>query len=157
MKYVVELRKLSQRESVLLRIICARKVRHDPFDANRLEPRQHRERVGYGGTHTARKTGERIGVVPAGYADGVPRALSNLGHVIVAGLSCPIVGAVSMDSMTIDLTACPTAAVGSDVLIYGRHGDWDVPLEEVAQAIGTIPYELMIRRGPRVQRILTRH
>jgi Alr-MurF fusion protein len=115
------------------------------------------EQVGYGGSYTAPSEGGRVGVVPAGYHDCIPRAFSNFGYVIVAGARCPIVGKVSMDSMTVNLDACPNATVGSDVLIYGRHGDSEVPLEEVSHAIGTIPYEVMARVGPRVQRILTSH
>lgn len=115
------------------------------------------EGVGYGATWRAPAEGGRIGIVPAGYFDCVPRAFSNVGHVVVAGVRCGIVGTVSMDSMTIDLSRCPAAAVGSDVLLYGRLGGWSIPLEEAARAIGTIPYELMARVGPRVQRVLTRH
>lgn len=115
------------------------------------------ERVGYGGTYTAPAGGGRVGVVPAGYHDCIPRAFSNHGHVVVGGARCDIVGTVSMDSMTIDLSGCPDAGVGSDVLIYGRRGDWNVPLEEVSAVIGTIPYEVMARVGPRVQRVFTRH
>ncbi|MGH9125310.1 MAG: alanine racemase [Acidimicrobiales bacterium] len=115
------------------------------------------ERVGYGGTWVAPPSGSRVGVVPAGYHDCVPRAFSNFGYVIVAGVRCPIVGIVSMDSMTIDISGCPEAHLGADVLIYGRHNDWTISLEEVSAAVGTIPYELMARIGPRVQRIFTRH
>jgi alanine racemase len=115
------------------------------------------EGVGYGGTFVAPLGGGRVGVVPAGYHDCVPRSFSNHGYVVVAGRECAIVGAVSMDSMTIDLSSCPEAAVGSDVLIYGNRGDCSVPLEEVSMAIGTIPYEVMARVGPRVQRVFTRH
>jgi alanine racemase len=115
------------------------------------------EGVGYGGTYQAPPEGGRVGVVPAGYHDCIPRLFSNFGYVVVAGTRCPIIGRVSMDSMTVDLSACPAAAVGSDVLIYGRIGNSEVSLEEVSQAIGTIPYEVMARVGPRVQRILTRH
>jgi alanine racemase len=115
------------------------------------------ERVGYGGTYVAPEGGGRIGLVPAGYHDCVPRAFSNFGYVMVAGVRCRIVGRVSMDSMTVDLSDCPDAAVGSDVLIYGRQGDWLVPLEEVSAVIGSIPHEVMARVGPRVQRIFTRH
>lgn len=115
------------------------------------------ERVGYGGIFTAPKHGARLGVVPAGHHDCVPRAFSNFGYVMVAGRRCPIVGRVSMDSMTIDISACPEASVGSDVLIYGRLGDWYVPLEDVSAAIGTTSHEVMARLGPRVQRIFTRH
>lgn len=115
------------------------------------------EGVGYGSTWLAPEDGGRVGVVPAGYHDCIPRSFSNFGYVVVGGVKCAIVGAVSMDSMTIDLSACPTAMVGSDVLIYGQFGDSHVPLEEVSKAIDTIPYEVMARVGPRVQRILTRH
>lgn len=115
------------------------------------------ERVGYGGTYTAPDGGRRVGVVPAGYHDGVPRSASNAGVVVVAGVRCPIVGRVSMDSMAVDLTACPEAGVGTDVLVYGRHHDWSLPPEELATSAGTIAHELMARLGPRVQRILTRY
>ena len=115
------------------------------------------ERVGYGGTFTAPVPGRRVGIVPAGYHDGVPRAASNAGVAVVAGARCPIVGRVSMDSMAVDLTASPEAGVGTDVLVYGRQHDWSLPVEELAQSSGTIAHELMARLGPRVQRIFTRH
>lgn len=115
------------------------------------------ERVGYGGIFTVPEPGARLGVVPAGYHDCVPRAFSNFGYVLIAGKRCPIVGRVSMDSMTVDVSGCPEAEVGSDVLIYGRRGDWEVPLEEVSAAIGSNAHEVMARVGPRVQRIFTRH
>ncbi|HEX3910877.1 MAG TPA: alanine racemase [Solirubrobacteraceae bacterium] len=115
------------------------------------------DRIGYGGSYRVPAGGARVGVIPAGYHDCVPRAFSNVGHVIVAGVRCPILGRVSMDSMTVDLSGCEDARVGSDVLILGRYGDWLVSPEELAAKIGTIPYELMVRVGPRVQRIFTRH
>jgi alanine racemase len=115
------------------------------------------EGVGYGATYAAPAAGSRIGVVPAGYHDCIPRAFSNFGSVIVDGTTCPIVGTVSMDSMTIDLSSSPTGDVGSDVLIYGRHGGSLVPMEEVADVIGTIAHELLARVGPRVQRVFTHH
>lgn len=118
---------------------------------------QEGERVGYGGIFTVPKSGARLGVVPAGHHDCVPRAFSNFGYVLIAGRRCPIVGRVSMDSMTVDITHCPEAVVGSDVLIYGRRGDWWVPLEEVSAAVGSNAHEVMARVGPRVQRIFTRH
>lgn len=115
------------------------------------------ERIGYGGTYRVPAGGARVGVVPAGYNDGVPRNFSNVGHVMVAGVRCPILGTVSMDSMTIDLSKCESAEVGSDVLILGRYGDWLVAPEGLAESVGTISYELMVRVGHRVQRIFTRH
>jgi alanine racemase len=77
--------------------------------------------------------------------------------VVVNGQVCPIVGTVSMDSMTIDLSGCPEAAVGTDVIVYGGQGRSSVAIDEVASRIGTIPHELLARIGPRVQRVFTRH
>lgn len=115
------------------------------------------DRIGYGGTYRVPEAGHRVAVVAAGYHDCIPRAFSNFGYVCIDGRKCPIVGSVSMDSMVVDITGCPGAGVGSDVLIYGRHGGSDVSIEEVAAAVGTIPYELLTRVGPRVQRVLTQH
>ncbi len=115
------------------------------------------ERIGYGGTYRVPDAGRRVAVVAAGYHDCVPRAFSNFGYVCIDGRKCPIVGSVSMDSMVVDISDCPGAEVGSDVLIYGRYGGSQVPIDEVATAIGTIPYELLARVGPRVERVLTHH
>jgi alanine racemase/UDP-N-acetylmuramoyl-tripeptide--D-alanyl-D-alanine ligase len=115
------------------------------------------EPVGYGATFRASPRGMRVGVVAAGYHDCIPRAFSNIGSVMVSGKPCEIVGTVSMDSMTIDLSGCPEATVGSDVTIFGRHGTSFISIEDVAEKIHTIPYELLARVGPRVQRIFTGH
>lgn len=115
------------------------------------------ESVGYGATFRASPRGTRVGVVAAGYHDCVPRAFSNFGSVIAGGKSCRIVGTVSMDSMTIDLSGCPEATVGSDVIILGRHGTSFISIEDVAEKIHTVPYELLARVGPRVQRIFSGH
>src|SRR5581483_7724532 len=110
----------------------------------------------YGATFTTDRP-TRVAVVPAGYHDCVPRALSNFGHVSVLGVTCPIIGRVSMDSMMIDVTNAEDAWVGTDVVIYGEWNGARVEIEDVAEAIGTIPYEIMARVGPRVQRILSAH
>ena len=115
------------------------------------------DRIGYGGTYRVPAGGRRVAVVAAGYHDCVPRGLSNFGYVSVDGRKCRILGIVSMDSMVVDVSDCPSAAVGSDVLIYGRHGGAIVPIEEVAAAMDTIPYELLSRVQPRVLRVLTQH
>jgi Alr-MurF fusion protein len=115
------------------------------------------DRIGYGGTYRVPAGGRRVAVVAAGYHDCVPRSLSNFGYVSVDGRKCRILGIVSMDSMVVDVSDCPGAAVGSDVLIYGRHGGASVPIEEVAAAMDTIPYELLSRVQPRVLRVLTQH
>lgn len=115
------------------------------------------DRIGYGGTYRVPPGGRRVAVVAAGYHDCVPRRLSNFGYVSVDGRKCHILGRVSMDSMVVDVSDCPGAAVGSDVLIYGRHGGSSVSIEEVAAAMDTIPYELLSRIQLRVLRVLTQH
>src|ERR1700761_5495602 len=101
--------------------------------------------VGYGSAFTARGS-MRIGVVACGYADGYPRVAPEGTPVIVDGVRTRIVGRVSMDMLTVDLTPVPTANVGSRVELWGTA----LPIDDVAQACGTIGYELMCAVAPRV-------
>jgi alanine racemase len=116
-------------------------------------PKGHR--IGYGGTFVVPHDDFPVGVVPIGYHDAIPWQLgaSGKGVVLVAGHPAPIIGRISMDSMTIDLSNVPMAAPGLDVLVYGRHLGQEIRPEEVASACDTIAYELLARIGPRVQRI----
>lgn len=100
--------------------------------------------VGYGGSFHAPHD-MRIGVVPAGYADGIPRALSNRGAFIVDGTLCPIVGRVAMNMTEIDLTRAAKARVGSNVILIGRDGDAVVSAEDWATWAETINYEIVTR------------
>lgn len=107
--------------------------------------------VGYGATMvTERPT--VMAVVGFGYADGVPRALSNSGAMTVHGLRCPVIGRVSMDLTNVDVTDC--LAAGADV----QPGDWvecfgaGISLDEVAGTAGTISYEILNRISARVTR-----
>jgi alanine racemase len=100
--------------------------------------------VGYGATYHAPHD-MRIGVVPAGYADGVPRALSNRGAFVVDGALCPIVGRVAMNMTSIDLTAAPNAHVGSKVTLLGADGDARVDADMWAAWCDTINYEIVTR------------
>ena len=114
------------------------------------------ESVGYGGVATCGGA-RRIGVVLAGYADGIPRALYRPGRrfeVVVAGYRAPLFGTVSMDMVTIDLSSVPEDAVGVGawVEIFGPNA----PIERVAEQAGTIPYEILTGIGPRVERIHVR-
>lgn len=116
------------------------------------------ERVGYGHTWEAR--GERqIATIPMGYADGLSRGLSNRGHVAIRGRRAPIVGIVSMDLTTVDVTDIPGAALGDEVVVLGTQdgplGSAQVTPEEIAQILGTIPWEVVTsisRRVPRFYR-----
>ena len=100
--------------------------------------------VGYGATYHAPHD-MRIGVVPAGYADGIPRALSNRGAFVVDGALCPIVGRVAMNMTSIDLSAAPNARVGSKVTLLGTDGNSRVDADMWATWCDTINYEIVAR------------
>ncbi|MES2178783.1 MAG: alanine racemase [Gemmatimonadota bacterium] len=114
------------------------------------------DRVGYGGTFQADRE-LTVGVVQLGYYDGVFRSFAAHGSVVINGRRCAVVGRISMDSMVIDLSECPEAEVGYDVLVFGARGRSSQSIEHVAEAMQTIPYEVISRLGPRVQRIFVRH
>jgi len=108
------------------------------------------DRVGYGGRYEAPED-MRIGVVACGYADGYPRHAKDGTPVWVesesgVGVTCPIVGQVSMDMLTIDLRAAPAAGVGTVVELWGAV----ISVDDVAQMSGTIGYELLCALAPRV-------
>jgi len=107
--------------------------------------------VGYGATFHAPRD-MRIGVVPAGYADGIPRALSNRGAFVVEGALCPIVGRVAMNLTTIDLTAAPQARVGSRVVLLGSDGTATAGAEAWAAWCDTIDYEIVARLPANIER-----
>ncbi|MFM2405555.1 MAG: hypothetical protein RL223_3435 [Pseudomonadota bacterium] len=108
------------------------------------------ERVGYGGTHVAERP-QRIGIVACGYADGYPRHAPGGTPVLVDGRRCTTVGRVSMDMLAVDLTPAPQAAIGSSVTLWGEGPQGSrLPIDEVAQAAGTIGYELMCALARRV-------
>jgi alanine racemase len=106
--------------------------------------------VGYGSGYTASGP-QRIGIVACGYADGYPRACPTGTPVLVDGVRSTTVGRVSMDMLVVDLTPVPLAAMGSEVTLWGCGPRGSVlPIDEVAQAAGTVGYELMCALAPRV-------
>jgi len=112
------------------------------------------QRIGYNGTYRVSRERQRIGIVAAGYNDGVPWSLARGGCVMMQGQRLQVLGRVSMDSMAIDLDPVPGAAVGDEVLIFGAHEGQLLRPEESARQAGTIPYELLVRvDNRRVQRI----
>jgi alanine racemase len=112
------------------------------------------ETVGYGARYTA-EAPRRIGVVPAGYADGLDLRLAGCGHVLVRGQRVPIVGAVCMDAIMLDVTDV-TAETGDEVVILGRDGEAVLDVREVAASIGSIPWEVLCRVGSRIERVYDR-
>jgi alanine racemase len=104
------------------------------------------ETVGYGGAWRApRET--RMAVVAAGYGDGYPRSVESGTPVLVNGHRAPLIGRVSMDMITVDVTELPGVATGDPVVLWGD----GVPVEEIARHAGTIPYELVCGVSQRVQ------
>ena len=101
--------------------------------------------VGYGASFRASHA-MRIGVVACGYADGYPRLAPNGTPVLVNGKRVPMAGRVSMDMVTVDLSAVPEATVGSDVVLWGN----GLPVDEVAAMASTVGYELLCAVAPRV-------
>jgi alanine racemase len=93
-----------------------------------------------------------LAVVPAGYADGLDRRLENHGHVLIRGRRARIVGAVSMDMLTVDVTEIPDVGPGDEVVFLGSQGAQLIDAREMAAWIGTIPYEIVCRLGARVER-----
>jgi alanine racemase len=108
--------------------------------------------VGYGATFCTQRP-SRIATLPIGYADGYDRRFSNRGTVLVRGRRAPVVGRVSMDLVTIDVTDIPDAALGDEVVLLGRQGDDELSVEELAAKLGTISYEVLCNVSARVPRV----
>jgi alanine racemase len=103
------------------------------------------ETVGYGGAWRAPGPA-RIAVVAAGYGDGYPRGAGSGTPVLVGGHRAHVVGRVSMDMLTVDVTSLPGVAPGDEVVLWGN----GLPVEEIARHAGTIPYELVCGVSQRV-------
>jgi alanine racemase len=114
------------------------------FAVRTLEPG---ESLGYGATFTATQP-TRVGLVCAGYADGYPQTATTGTPLAVDGVATTLIGRVSMDMLTVDLTSLPDAGVGSSVELWGQQ----VPVGAVARASGRSPYELLcsVKRAPLV-------
>lgn len=108
--------------------------------------------VGYGHTFTTRRL-SRIATLPVGYADGYSRLLSNRGEVLLRGRRAPVVGNISMDLVTVDVTDVADAAVGDEVVLMGTQGGEEVSAEELATKTSTLAYEVFCRISARVPRV----
>ncbi len=108
--------------------------------------------VSYNGTFVAKRP-TRIAVLPIGYADGYSRRLSNRGSVLIQGRRAPIVGLVCMDMIMVDVTDLAQLQVGETAILIGQQGQESIWADEVANWIGTIPYEVLCAIGSRVPRL----
>ncbi len=110
--------------------------------------------VGYGLTFTTRRE-SRLAVLRMGYAQGYPRSLSNRGQVVVRDRLAPVVGIVSMDHVTIDVTDVPGVRSGDEVILWGRAAEPRLDVMEVGERAGTLGYELLTRVGRSIPRVYT--
>ncbi len=106
------------------------------------------EGVGYGHTFRAGNP-MRVGVVAGGYADGYPRHAPTGTPILVNGRRTRVVGRVSMDMLHVDLSEIEDAGVGSPVILWGQ----GMPVDDVAEAAGTVAYELLCALAPRMQKV----
>lgn len=133
--------KLSPVLSLMARVISVRELH--PGDC-----------AGYGMSFTAEKE-MRIAVLSIGYADGLPRALSDgNGHVLLHGCKAPIVGRVCMDLTLVDISGIPQAQAGDAAVVIGKSGGLEISAEELAGQCDTITNELLSRLGSRLERIV---
>ncbi len=107
--------------------------------------------VSYGGTWTAERP-SRLALVPIGYADGLPWALSNRGSALVCGVRAPVRGRICMDQLVLDVTEIPGAGISTEAVFIGREGDAEITVAEVAGLAGTLTYEVLTRLSPRLPR-----
>lgn len=108
--------------------------------------------IGYGGTYTTERE-TRVATIPVGYADGYPRALSNKGHVLINGMSAPILGRVCMDQFMVDVTDIDNVEEGTMVTLVGRDGDENISIEEISEMSHSFNYEFVCDVGKRIPRV----
>jgi len=108
--------------------------------------------IGYGSTYITNKE-TRIATIPVGYGDGYPFILGNLGEALIRGKRAPLVGRVSMDMCTIDVTHISGCAVGDEVVLLGKQGQEYISANEIAFRAKTISYEVLCALGKRAPRV----
>ncbi len=109
--------------------------------------------LGYGRTWCLREQ-TRVATVSAGYADGLPLALTNRGHVLIKGVRCPVIGRISMDYTTVDVSRVPGVAPGDEVVCLGASGAETITPDDWAALKGTHAYDIICSLGSRVERIV---
>jgi alanine racemase len=108
--------------------------------------------ISYGCTYTTTRP-TPVALVPVGYGDGYHRILSNKGSVLIGGKRAPIVGRVCMDQFVVDVTGIEGVRQDDEVVVFGRQGEEEISVEEVAALAGTINYEVVTSILPRVTRV----
>jgi alanine racemase len=116
------------------------------------KPLERLESVGYGRSFVAERD-MMLALLPIGYADGLPRQLSNVGHVVINGKVAPIIGRISMDWTVVDVTDHDNVSVGDEVVVIGSSGDEKITAGEIGGLCGTIGYDITCGIAARVPRI----
>jgi alanine racemase len=111
------------------------------------------EFVGYGNSYQATRR-MRLAAVPVGYYHGFARDQSNLGHVLIRGQRCPVVGVVNMNMLTVDATDLATVKTGDEVVLIGRQGDMDVSVGAFGERTHDLNYEVLVRLPDDVPRVV---
>ncbi|MCL5783906.1 MAG: alanine racemase [Patescibacteria group bacterium] len=111
------------------------------------------DRIGYDGTYKAEKE-ILIGVLPIGYYDGVDRRLSNKGVVLVDNVKCRVIGKVSMNITTIDLSSLKNPKINQEVIIYSKNPKGENSIQNATQICQTIPYDLLVRLASSTKRVI---
>ena len=111
--------------------------------------------VSYGGIFVAPKR-MRVATIPAGYADGYPRGLSNKGYVLIHGKKAPVIGRVCMDQFMVDVSQIPETVMGDQVTLIGKDGEERITMEMLGDLSGRFNYELACDLGKRIPRIYTK-
>jgi alanine racemase len=109
-------------------------------------------KIGYGGTFVTERD-SLIATLPIGYADGYSRHLSNRGEVVIRGKRAPVVGRICMDFIMVDVTDIPKVSLGDEVILMGKQGRQQITVEEIAEKINSISYEVLCLIGKRVPRV----
>jgi alanine racemase len=117
-----------------------------------LRTLQPGESTGYGRSFRATKP-TPVATLPLGYGDGLLRSASNRGQVLIHGVRCPIVGNISMDLTTVDVSDVPSVAIGDEALLLGEQGGTVLDARDLATAAATIPYEVLTNISRRVPRL----
>ena len=108
--------------------------------------------LGYGRTWCLREP-TKVATISAGYADGLPLALTNRGKVIIGGRMCPVIGRISMDYTTVDVSNVPNVKAGDEVICFGKSGKLSITPDDWAALKGTHAYDIICSLGNRVARV----
>ncbi len=111
------------------------------------------ERIGYDFTETLSKP-TTVAIIPIGYWHGFPRSLSGIGRVLIKGKPAKVLGRVSMDMISVDISGIKNINIGEEAIIIGKSGKNEITADEIAKYADTTNYEIITRLNPLIKRIL---